>query len=403
MSSPLQFSTGSVRLDRREFLGALSGLVLVASVSRIVKAADAPKYGADAMPHGWRDDPLTFVAIGEDGIVTVVVHRSEMGQGVRSGLPLIIADELEADWSRVRVVQAPADEEKYGNQDTDGSRSVRHFFDPMRRCGAAARTMLEAAAAATWNVPVSSVRAENHEVVHAESGRKLGFGALARAAAQLPVPPRDSLRLKNPSQFRYIGKESVPLLDGADIAAGRAQYGIDVRLDGMLYAVVARSPVFGGKVARFDAAQALAIPGVVKVIEIPGTPPPAQFQPLSGVAVVANDTWTAMKGRQALKIDWNDGEHGNYDSTAYRAELEQAARKPGKVLREAGDVDAAMVKAARKVEAEYYLPHLAHATMEPPSATARIVNGHCEVWAPTQAPQRRARTLRSASGCRSRR
>lgn len=375
------------RFDRRTFLAGLSGLVLVASVSRIVKAADAPKYGADGMEHGWRDDPLTFVAIGEDGIVTVVVHRSEMGQGIRTGLPLVIADELDADWSRVRVTQAPGDEEKFGNQDTDGSRSMRHHFDPMRRVGAAARTMLEAAAAASWNVPVSSVRAVNHEVVHQESGRRLGYGALARAAAKLPVPPRDSLRLKNPSQFRYIGKENIALLDGQDISHGRAQYGIDTRLEGMLYAVVARSPVFGGKVARLDAAAAQAIPGVVKVIEIPGTPGPALFAPLNGVAVVAEDTWIAMKARQALKIDWNDGPHGTYDSAAYRTELEQSARKPGQVLRETGDVDATMAKAARKVEAEYYLPHIAHATMEPPSAAARIVDGHCEVWAPTQAPQ----------------
>lgn len=375
------------RVDRRTFLAGLSGLVLVASVSRIVKAADAPKYGADGMEHGWRDDPLTFVAIGEDGLVTVVVHRSEMGQGIRTGLPLVIADELEADWSRVRVTQAPADEEKFGNQDTDGSRSMRHHFEPMRRVGAAARTMLEAAAAATWNVPVTSVRAVNHEVIHQQSGRRLGYGALARAAAKLPVPPRESLRLKNPAQFRYIGKENIPLLDALDISHGRAQYGIDTRLDGMLYAVVARSPVFGGKMARLDAAAAQAIPGVVKVIEIPGTPGPALFAPLNGVAVVAEDTWIAMKARQALQIDWNDGPHGTYDSVAYRAELEQAARKPGKVIREAGDVDATMAKAARKVEAEYYLPHLAHATMEPPSAAARIVDGHCEVWAPTQAPQ----------------
>jgi isoquinoline 1-oxidoreductase beta subunit len=387
MSSPLAIFTEPARLDRREFLAGLGGLVLVASMSRVVKAEEAPRYGADGMPHGWRDDPLTFVAIGEDGIVTVVVHRSEMGQGVRSGLPLIIADELEADWGRVRVTQAPADEEKYGNQDTDGSRSVRHFFDPMRRCGAAARTMLEAAAAAQWKVPVSSVRAVNHEVVHGESGRKLGFGALARAASQLPVPSRESLRLKEPAQFRYIGKRNVRLLDGADIATGRAQFGIDVRLDGMLYAVVARSPVLGGKLARLDATGAQAIPGVVKVIEIPGTPLPAVFHPLNGVAVVANNTWTAIRGRQALTIDWNDGQHGSYESAAYRAQLEQAARKPGKVLRETGDVDAALTKAARKVEAEYYLPHIAHATMEPPSATARIVDGHCEVWAPTQAPQ----------------
>jgi isoquinoline 1-oxidoreductase beta subunit len=375
------------QVDRRTFLAGLSGLVLVASVSRIVKAADAPKYGADGMEHGWRDDPLTFVAIGEDGLVTVVVHRSEMGQGIRTGLPLVIADELDADWSRVRVTQAPGDEEKFGNQDTDGSRSMRHHFDPMRRVGAAARTMLEAAAAAAWNVPVSSVRAANHEVIHQESGRRLGYGALAKAAAKLPVPARESLRLKNPSQFRYIGKENIPLLDGQDISHGRAQYGIDARLDGMLYAVVARSPVFGGKVTRFDAAAAQAIPGVVKVIEIPGTPGPALFAPLNGVAVVAEDTWIAMKARQALQIEWNDGPHGTYDSVAYRTELEQAARKPGKVLRESGDVDGAMAKAARKVEAEYYLPHIAHATMEPPSAAARIVDGHCEVWAPTQAPQ----------------
>jgi isoquinoline 1-oxidoreductase beta subunit len=193
-------------IQRRTFLAGLSGLVLVASVSRIAKAADAPKYGADGMAHGWRDDPLTFVAIGEDGIVTVVVHRSEMGQGIRTGLPMVIADELEADWSKVRVTQAPGDEEKFGNQDTDGSRSMRHHFDPMRRVGAAARTMLEAAAAATWNVPVSSVRAANHEVIHEASGRKLGYGALARAAAKLPVPARESLRLKDPSKFRYIGK-----------------------------------------------------------------------------------------------------------------------------------------------------------------------------------------------------
>jgi isoquinoline 1-oxidoreductase subunit beta len=374
-------------IRRRTFLAGLSGLVLVASVSRIAKAADAPKYGADGMQHGWRDDPLTFVAIGEDGIVTVVVHRSEMGQGIRTGLPMVIADELEADWNKVRVTQAPGDEQKFGNQDTDGSRSMRHHFDPMRRVGAAARTMLEAAAAASWNVPVSSVRAVNHEVIHEPSGRRLGYGALARSAAKLPVPARESLRLKSPAQFRYIGKENIALLDSGDIYHGRAQYGIDVRLDGMLYAVVARSPVFGGKVARFDSAAAQAIPGVVKVIEIPGTPGPALFAPPNGVAILAEDTWIAMKARQALQIEWNDGPHGTYDSATYRAELEQAARTPGKVLREAGDVDAAMAKAARKVEAEYYLPHIAHATMEPPNAAARIVDGHCEVWAPTQAPQ----------------
>jgi isoquinoline 1-oxidoreductase beta subunit len=390
MSAVMKARDESAGLSRREFLarvGALGGLVLIAGVAEVVKAQDAARYGADSMPHGWSDNPLAFIAIGEDGTVTIVVHRSEMGQGVRTGMPLIVADELEADWSKVRVTQAPADELKFGNQDTDGSRSTRHFFEPMRRCGAAARTMLEQAAAASWGVSVSEVQAVNHEVVHRKSGRKLGYGALARAAAQLPVPARESLRLKDPTRFRYIGKGKTHLADGRDIVAGKAQYGIDTRLEGMLYAVVARSPVLGGKVVRYDAAEALKIPGVVKVLQIQVSVPSAKFHPLNGVAVVAMDTWTAIKARNALKVQWDDGMHGSYDSKAYRAELEQAARKPGKVLREAGDVDGAMSKAAHKVEAEYYLPHLAHASMEPPAATARIVDGRCEVWAAVQAPQ----------------
>jgi isoquinoline 1-oxidoreductase beta subunit len=374
-------------LNRREFLSGVGGLALIAGLPGVIKAEDATKYGADGMPHGWSDNPLAFITIGEDGIVTVVVHRSEMGQGIRTGMSLIIADELEADWSKVRVTQAPGDELKYGNQDTDGSRSTRHFFEPMRRCGAAARTMLEQAAAASWGVPVSEVYAVNHEVVHRGSGRKVGYGAVTLAAARLPVPARESLRLKDPAQFRYIGKGKSGLLDGPDMVSGKAHYGIDTRLDGMLYAVVARSPVFGGKVSRFDVAEALAIPGVVKILEIPGTAAPAKFQPLNGVAVVATDTWIAIKARKALKVDWNDGVHGVYDSKAYRAELEQAARKPGKVLRERGDVDSAMATAAHRVQTEYYLPHVAHATMEPPAAAARIVNGHCEVWAAVQSPQ----------------
>ena len=201
------------------------------------------------------------------------------------------------------------------------------------------------------------------------------------------MPPRESLQLKDPSQFRYIGKEDQPLLDGPDIVHGAAQYGIDARLDGMLYAVVARSPVFGGKVAKFDAAAAHEIPGVVKVVEIPGTPGPALFPPLNGVAVVAEDTWIAIKGRRRCRSSGTTARTARTTPSPIAPSSKQAARKPGKVLREAGDFDAALAKAARKVEAEYYLPHLAHATMEPPSAAARIVDGHCEVWAPTQAPQ----------------
>jgi isoquinoline 1-oxidoreductase subunit beta len=291
-------------VSRRRFLqgvSALGGLVLAVGFPSVARA-QAKKYGADGMPNGWIDNPLAFVSIAEDGTVTIVCHRSEMGQGIRTGMPMIVADELEADWKRVRVAQAPGDEKKYGNQDTDGSRSTRHFFEPMRRCGAAARTMLEAAAAERWKVPVSEVEAKNHEVVHRASGRRAGYGSLAKAAASQPVPARETLRLKDPKQFRYIGKGQLKLVDGHDIATGKAQYGIDTRLDGMLYAVVARPPVYGGKVASFDPAEALKVPGVVRVVQIEDSPPPAHFNPVGGVAVLARNTWAAMQGRKALKV-----------------------------------------------------------------------------------------------------
>jgi len=375
---------------RRRFLQAASaagGLVLVAGFPG-ADAADAPKkYGADGMPHGWVDNAQVFVSIAPDGIVSIVCHRSEMGQGVRTSMPLIVADELEADWKRVKVVQAPGDETKYGNQDTDGSRSTRHFFTPMRTCGAAARTMLERAAAEKWKVPVSEVQAMNHEVVHAKTGRKLGYGALAAAAAKQPVPSRDEVKLKDPSQFRYIGKGNLKLVDGRNIVTGKAVYGQDVRLPGMLYAVVARPDVYLGKVVSVDASETMKVPGVVKVVQIEPSAPPAQFNPLGGVAVVAKNTWAAIKGRDALKITWDDGPNASYDSKTYRATLEEAARKPGKVVRKEGDFDAAYAAAPKKVTAEYYLPHLAHATMEPPAAAARIVNGKCEVWSSVQSPQ----------------
>ena len=377
-------------VSRRNFLqgaSALGGLVLAVGFPASVSAADPPKYGADGMPHGWIDSPLVFVAIGEDGIVSIVCHRSEMGQGVRTGMPMIVADELEADWARVRVVQATGDEARYGNQDTDGSRSTRHFVTPMRRCGAAGRQMLEAAAAARWQVPVGEVQAKNGEVVHTSTGRRLGYGALAKAAASMPLPAPDTIRLKDPSQFRYIGTGKLKLVDAQDIATGKAQYGMDTRLPGMLYAVVARPQVFGGKVTSFDAAAALQVPGVVRVVQIDATPGPPHFNPLGGIAVIARNTWAAMQGRNALKIVWDDGPNASYDSVAYRATLEEAARKPGKVVRNDGDFDTAAAAAAKRITAEYYLPHLAHASMEPPAASARITQGKCEVWGCFQSPQ----------------
>jgi isoquinoline 1-oxidoreductase subunit beta len=377
--------------SRREFLqsaSALGGLVLAVGYSGVLRAVEPQKkYGADGMEHGWVDNPLVFVAIGTDGTVSIMCHRAEMGQGVRTGLPMIVADELEADWTRVRVIQAPGDEARYGNQDTDGSRSTRHFFMPMRRCGAAARQMLETAAAARWKVAVSEVHAQNGEIVHTPSGRRLDFGALAKAAAALPLPAPETIRLKSPAQFRYIGTGKLKLVDAVDIVTGKAQYGQDTRLPGMLYAVIARPRVTGGKLVSFDAALAQMVPGVIKIVPIESTPGAPKSHPLGGVAVIARNTWAAMQGRKALKVTWDDGAHKSYDSVAYRAVLEASARKPGPVVRNDGDFDTAAASAAKRIAAEYYLPHLAHASMEPPAASARIVNGKCEVWGCFQGPQ----------------
>jgi isoquinoline 1-oxidoreductase beta subunit len=379
-------------VSRRTFLvgaASVSGLALAAHILplRAQEAKkEAQKFGADAMPHGTVNDPRIFVSIANDGTVTIVCHRSEMGQGVRTGIPLILADELEADWSRVKIAQAPGDEAKFGNQDTDGSRSTRHFMKPMRECGAAARMMLEAAAAKRWGVDPGQVTAQNHEVLHKASGRKLGYGELAADAGAMPVPTADTLRLKDPSQFRYIGKDT-PIVDGFDITTGKAMYGTDTRLPGMKYAVIARPPVYGGKVKSVDSAEAMKIPGVEKVVQIEGAPPPSAFLPLGGVAVIAKNTWAAIQGRDALKIEWEDGPNRAYDSKLYEEELRKTARKPGKVVRKEGDADAAYAGAATKLEAEYYIPHLAHATMEPPCATARIAGGKCEVWTSVQSPQ----------------
>ena len=377
-------------LSRRGFLKGASAtgvLVLAASWGLQDAFAEEKKYGAEGMPHGAIDDPKVYVSIAADGSVTVICNRSEMGQGVRTSLSMVVADELDADWARVLVKQAPADEARFGNQDTDGSRSMRHWYEPMRRCGAAARTMLEQAAAAQWNVPVGECRAQLHKVLHQPSGRELGYGELAAAASALPVPARDSLRLKQPSEFRYIGKEASRAIDGEDIVNGRAVYGADVHFDGMLYAVIARPPVYGGKVKTVDSSAALKVPGVVKVVQIEGRPLPSEFQPLGGVAVLAKNTWAAIKGREALKIEWDDGPNAGYDSIAYRKELEAAALKPGKVVRSSGDLDDALAKADSTLEASYYLPHLSQSPMEPMVAVARFKDGQCEAWAPSQAPQ----------------
>jgi isoquinoline 1-oxidoreductase beta subunit len=236
-------------------------------------------------------------------------------------------------------------------------------------------------------VPAPEVEARNHELIHKPSGRKVGFGAVAADAAKQPVPAVDQLRLKKPAEFRYIGKGKTRIVDGFAMTTGRAVYAQDVVLPGMLFAVVARSPVHGGKVASFDAAAAMKVPGVVKVVEIKETAIPSAFQPLAGVGVIAQNTWAAMRGREALMIKWEDGANGSYASDAYQAALTASANAPGKEIRSAGDVAGALQSAAKHVKADYYAPHLTQAPMEPPAATARVRGGKCEVWSGVQSPE----------------
>jgi CO/xanthine dehydrogenase Mo-binding subunit len=296
-----------------------------------------------------------------------------MGQGVRTSLPMIVAEELDADWTRVRIEPALADARKYGNQLTGGSTSVRTSWEPLRHAGAQARSMLMAAAAQSWGVAADSCRTENGCVIHDASRRRARYGSLSEAAAKLPLPEKPPL--KNPKDFRIIG-QSLPRLDIPTKVDGSARFGIDVRVPGMLFAVVARCPVFGGKMARFDATRAKAVQGVRAVTPI-----------ASGVAVVADSTWAAMQGRKALEITWDEGPHAALSSDDISRRFAKLAAGPAAVAREEGDVEAALKRAARTLAAVYEVPYLAHATMEPMNATADVRRpGSCEVWAPTQFP-----------------
>jgi isoquinoline 1-oxidoreductase beta subunit len=386
--------TPIVNLSRRNVvkgLAGMTGLVLGFHVGpRIFPFAEAAVRAKTF-------EPNVYLAIDETGLVTIAAHRSEMGTGIRTGLPMVLADELEADWTRVRIVQAQGDP-KYGDQNTDGSRSTRQFYQPMREAGASARQMLEAAAAHVWGVNANDCRARNHMVVHTPTGRQLSFGDAAKVAATLQVPPADhlELRFKPASERRYVGKP-MPIVDLANIVRGKATYGIDFALPGMKYASVERCPVYGGKALSFDAADALKVPGVERVVAIAATPIPSGFNPLGGIAVIASNTWAAQQGRQRLKITWDFGPNANHDSSAYRAELEATARKPGQVVRDQGKVDEALASSAQRISADYFVPYYAHAPMEVPTAVANVVGNKCEIWAPTQFPQAARATVLGGS------
>ena len=371
-------------ITRRGFLVSLSaaGVVTAVGVGRPPAVHAAPA----AL------EPNVFVRVESDGTVTIKCHRAEMGQGVRATLPWIIAAELGADYGRVVVEQARGDA-RYGNQNTDGSRSIRKDIDKLRRVGATAREMLIAAAAARWGVATAGLRAEGNQVINPTTGDSLEFGELAEQAAARPVPRRVSLR----PVMAHLGRP-MPAPDMAPLVKGTAKFGADMSLPGMLFAVVRRPPDVHGSVDSFDAAAARAVPGVVDVLEMRKLRGAPMFQPLGGVAVVATNTWAAMRGRDALRVTWRPGANAGASSEADRTTLRDSVQGSGKAKRVVGDADGALAEAAQTLTATYTIPHLAHAPMEPPACVAWVQRGRCEVWAPVQAPQRTRSVVAGAVG-----
>lgn len=363
----------SAKINRRNFLraGAAGATALVIGFylpGRYEALAASPAPGA--MPFA----PNAWIRVGTDGLVTILIDKSEMGQGVVTSLAMLAAEELECNWAKIRFEFAPADKAYFnplfGLQGTGGSTSVRASWEPLLKAGATAREMLIEAAATKWGVEKSECHAERGVVIHAPSKRRLSYGMLADTARQL-APPKN-VTLKDPKNYRFVGK-ATKRLDTPDKVNGLAEFGIDVRVPGMLHAVVARCPVFGGKAASFDATKAKAVPGVRQVLLVS-----------NGIGVVADNTWSAMEGRRALEIKWDEGPNASLSSADISKRFAERADQPGAVARKEGDAGAAFGTAARKIEAVYEVPYLAHATMEPMNCTAHVRTDGCDIWAPTQ-------------------
>ncbi len=377
-------------LSRRGFIKSVG----VSSGSLLLGIQFAPILAATGTDNQNIFSPDVFVSIAPTGQVTIISHRSEMGQGVRSTLPLLVADEMEADWQRVTVEQAIGDQ-KYGSQNTDGSRSVRKNYQKLKEAGAIAKNMLQQAAAQVWKVSPEKVKIKNHQAHLSGTDKTLDFSQLVAIAAKLPIPERQSLKLKTEKEQKYIGKENIRLLDEKAIATGHTVFGFDVELDNMKVAVIARPPVVFGQVKSFDDSETLKVKGVHKVIKIPAIEAPAGFKMLGGIAVIADNTWAAINGREKLKIKWEHGKNANYNTESHEKIFEDALKSPSTVVRKRGDFEQAKKSANKHIEASYYVAGLAHAPMEPPAAAARITESGVEVWACTQTPQSAQRNVMS--------
>lgn len=359
-------------LSRRRFLQGSAGLTLGFCLPALAAPAAGPGKAGEGAVGPIHFEPNAFLRIGTDNSVTVISKHLEMGQGTYTGLATILAEELDADWNTVRVEGAPADAGRYNNlfwgpaQGTGGSTAMANSWEQMRRAGAAGRAMLVSAAAIKWRVPATEIAVRDGVVSHAKSKRRATFGELAVAAATLPVPT--DLKLKNPKDFRLIGKQA-KRKDSADKTSGQARFTQDVQLPGMLVAVVAHPPRFGATVKSFDAGRARAVKGVVDVVQIP-----------QGVAVLATDTWSAKKGRDALSVSWDESQAFKLGSDEILARYRELAKTPGLVAHQSGDAGQAFGKAAKVIRASYDFPYLAHAAMEPMNCVIRLGDGRCEVW-----------------------
>jgi isoquinoline 1-oxidoreductase beta subunit len=356
--------------------GLVIGFRLSAPLLQAQEDSKAPK----------RPDPNPFDAwihIKPNGQTSLIVAKSEMGQGIKTGLAMILAEEAELDFDSVKVEQAETRPDIYAHMGTGGSGSTQESYTPLRRAGATVRALMITAAATTWKVPSQECEAKSGVVRHQKSSRKASYAELVEIAAKLPLPDPEKIELKNESSFTLIG-HATPRVDIPSKVNGSAQFGLDVRVPEMLFAVVARCPTFGGKPAHFDATKAKAVSGVHDVFEIPALG--ADMFTAGGVVVVAESTWSAMKGRDALQITWDHGAAVSESSETMRTALHQASQKPGSRLRNDGDVDRVLSNGAKKVEALYDLPLLAHATMEPMNITVHARGSDAEVWAPTQSP-----------------
>lgn len=351
-------------------MGATAGLVLMAPV--VSKRVIADAHGGEGL------STSAYLMIDSEGTVHIEIHRVEMGQGSRTGLPQIIADELDADWSRINFRPAYGDK-KFGDQNTDGSTSIRMFFTAFQQAGAAARSMLVQAAANEWGVSASDVDAKNHKLINKVSGTTADFADFVEAAAELAVPEASSLTFKAKNMRQYIGRP-VRNIYMNDIITGSSMFGQDVRRDNMLFAVATRPPVVGGRVTSFDKAAAMAVPGVVDVVELPTLAFPASFKPLGGVAVLASNTWAATKGRDALNAQFEGGENAGYDTTEFEKTLWQSIDGKDINVLNRGDVDGALSSADKVYEADYFVPHQHHAPMEPPAATAEWDGDDLKMW-----------------------